>query len=102
MRVTRRPLFIPLKREWFEAFKSGNNKREWRRYGPRWNKGTCTPRRRVTLSLGYSGARLYGRVSSFRTARAKGAAASIYGKGTKCAVIGIKLNARAVRRRRLA
>jgi hypothetical protein len=57
-----RPLFIPLHREWFDAFARGEKTEEWRRYGPRWNERQCTPGRAVTLSLGYSGARLSARI----------------------------------------
>ncbi len=57
-----RPLFIPLKRQWFEAFSDGSKTVEYRRYGPRWNERTCTPGRPVVLSLGYSGARITARI----------------------------------------
>jgi hypothetical protein len=84
-------LFVPLCTEWFEAFASGAKHEEWRRYGPRWNEKTCRVGRPVTLSHGYSGARLAGVVTSFRIERAKRAAVGIYGKDTRCAVIGIKV-----------
>jgi hypothetical protein len=48
-----RPLFIPLKREYFDAFSKGEKSIEWRIYGPRWTERTCWPGRLVTLSLGY-------------------------------------------------
>ena len=48
-----KPLFIPLKREFYEAFKSGAKDTEYRRYGPRWNIKTCFMGRPVVLSLGY-------------------------------------------------
>ena len=86
-----KPLFVPLRTEWFEAFASGKKHEEWRRYGPRWNEKTCRVGRPVTLSHGYSGARLAGEVTFFRIERAKHAAAEIFGKDTRCAVIGIKL-----------
>lgn len=47
------PLFIPLKRQYFEAFERGEKSAEWRPYGPRWNERTCRPGRPVVLSLGY-------------------------------------------------
>ena len=47
------PLFIPLKREFFERFVSGEKRSELRLYGPRWNERTCFAGRKVTLSLGY-------------------------------------------------
>lgn len=51
------PLFIPLKREYFEAFERGEKRQEFRPWGPRWNERTCAIGRRVTLSLGYGKAR---------------------------------------------
>jgi ASC-1-like (ASCH) protein len=48
-----KPLFIPLRSEYFDAFASGKKTCEWRIYGPRWNEKTCTPGREVTLSKGY-------------------------------------------------
>ena len=88
-----RPLFIVLRREWFEAFSNGSKCDEWRRYGPRWNEITCRPGRRVVLSLGYTPRRLYGVVVAFRIRKATGAAAAIYGRGTECAVITLRLDA---------
>lgn len=62
-----KPLFIPLKRQHFEAFRDGTKREEFRVYGPRWNEKTCTPGRPVVLSLGYGKAhRLTGVVSTFR------------------------------------
>lgn len=54
----RPPLFVPLRTEWFRAFESGEKTVEYRAYGPRWNETTCYVGRPVTLSHGYSGARL--------------------------------------------
>lgn len=47
------PLFIPLKREFYEAFRRGDKIWEYRRAGGPWNPRTCPPGRRVVLSLGY-------------------------------------------------
>lgn len=55
--MTTKPLFIPLKREFFEAFASGKKTIEYRKLGPRWNEKTCRPGRAVVLSLGYGKAR---------------------------------------------
>lgn len=52
--MTEKPLFIPLKREWFDAFARGDKTEEWRKHGPRWNVRTCRAGRAVILSLGYS------------------------------------------------
>lgn len=62
------PLFIPLKREFFEAFKRGDKDKEYRPLGPRWNARTCTIGRPVVLSLGYGKAhRLTGVITGFTT-----------------------------------
>jgi hypothetical protein len=86
-----KPLFIPLRREWFDAFAAGIKTEEWRRHDARWNERTCAIGQEVILSLGYTRARLLGRVVSFDVRPATGPAADIYGAGTPCAVIGITL-----------
>lgn len=48
-----KPLFIPLKTEYFEAFKAGTKDTEYRQHGPRWNEDTCYAGRKVVLSKGY-------------------------------------------------
>lgn len=48
-----KPLFIPLKTEFYEAFRDGSKTVEYRRYGPRWNERTCERGRPVVLSKGY-------------------------------------------------
>lgn len=48
-----KPIFIPLKREYYNAFKSGHKQIEYRRVGGQFTKANCTPGREVTLSLGY-------------------------------------------------
>lgn len=53
-----KPLFIPLKRKFFEAFERGQKTQEFRLWGPRWNERTLIVGRPVILSLGYSGRRL--------------------------------------------
>ncbi len=65
-----KPLFIPLKREYFEAFKSGTKTEEYRPEGPRWNARTCAVGRPVVLSLGYGKAnRLNGVVTGYRASK---------------------------------
>lgn len=60
------PLFIPLKTEYFEAFKAGTKTTECRVYGPRWNERTCAIGRPVVLSKGYGKAhRINGTVIGF-------------------------------------
>jgi hypothetical protein len=60
-----RPLFIPLKREWFEKFRDGSKTIEYRRLGPKWNPKVCWIGRPVILSNGYSGARITARIRKF-------------------------------------
>lgn len=48
-----KPLFIPLKTEYYEAFKNGTKTEELRKLGPRWNEKTCGVGRDVILSKGY-------------------------------------------------
>lgn len=48
-----KPLFIPLKKEFFEKFEDGSKSMEYRPYGARWNEKVCRVGRRVVLSLGY-------------------------------------------------
>ena len=62
-----KPLFIPLKRQHFEAFADGSKREEYRLLGPRWNETTCRVGRRVCLSLGYGKAhRMSGEITGFR------------------------------------
>lgn len=61
------PLFIPLKTEYYEAFKWGTKTVEYRRYGPRWNKKTCYVGRAVVLSKGYGKQdRVHGTIIGFQ------------------------------------
>jgi hypothetical protein len=85
------PLFIPLRREWFDAFASGAKTDEWRRHGARWNASTCIVGRPVVLALGYTRTRLSGVVTAFAVRPATGEAAAIFGTGTACAVISIQV-----------
>jgi hypothetical protein len=55
-----KPLFIPLRTQWFQEYKAGRKDTEYRPVGPRWNVDTCRPGRKVILSHGYSGQRLTG------------------------------------------
>lgn len=47
------PLFIPLRREFFDMFREGTKVAELRKHGPRWNETTCWVGRDVVLSCGY-------------------------------------------------
>ena len=62
-----KPLFIPLKTEYYEAFKRGDKTEELRAYGPRWNHETCKEGRAVILSKGYGNPnRMKGRIWKFK------------------------------------
>ncbi len=63
--MTEKPLFIPLRTEWFKQFEDGVKDTEYRAYGPRWNERTCRIGREATISHGYSGRRLKRRVAGF-------------------------------------
>lgn len=63
--MTEKPLFIPLRTQWFREFEAGTKDTEYRAYGPRWNEGTCRVGRDAVISHGYSGARLQRRVAGF-------------------------------------
>lgn len=66
-----KPLFIPLKTEFFEAFENGTKDTEYRLYGSRWNERTCLIGREVVLSHGYGkGRRLRGTVVGFEVSTA--------------------------------
>ncbi len=52
-----KPLFIPLKAEFFEEFERGEKDTEYRRRTQQWNGTACRIGRRVVLSRGYGKAR---------------------------------------------
>lgn len=64
-----KPLFIPLRTEWFRQFEAGQKKTEYRAYGPRWNERTCRVGRKASVSHGYSGKRLPMKVVGFKKIR---------------------------------
>jgi hypothetical protein len=62
-----KPIFIPLNSKPYEQFEAGTKPEEFRRYGARWNEGTCTVGRAVTLSKGFGKKhRLQGTVTHFK------------------------------------
>jgi|ERR1700683_1448398 len=85
------PLFVPLKTRYFREFEAGSKRIEYRRYGPRWNERVCTPGRAVTLSHGYSGARISARIARFSVLEARDApdGQGTYGPDALIAVIEI-------------
>lgn len=51
--MSEKPVFIPLKTEWYNAFEAGTKQHELRKYGPRWNTEACRVGREVVISCGY-------------------------------------------------
>jgi hypothetical protein len=86
-----KPLFVPLRTEHYRAFESGTKTTEYRRLGPRWNARVCVVGRPVTLSHGYSGARLSAVVKRFRVVLAADIASTIYPADAELAAIEIEL-----------
>lgn len=89
-----KPLFIPLRTEWFRRFEDGSKRTEYRAYGPRWNERTCRVGRAATISHGYSGKRLHGHVNRFakvERAFAPDAAKAIYPNADYIAAIGLSI-----------
>jgi hypothetical protein len=91
--MTEKPLFIPLRTQWFREFEAGTKDIEYRAYGPRWNERTCRIGREATISHGYSGKRLQRRVTGFTVidfAYAPEAARSIYPDAAYIAAIELR------------
>lgn len=88
-----KPLFIPLRGEWYDKIESGEKAAEYRAYGPRWNEKTCRVGRRVTVSRGYgTKRRLQKAVASFSAlnwADAPPEARAIYPDAAFIAEIGL-------------
>jgi len=59
-----KPKFIAVKAEYFRAFKDGSKTVEWRKFGPGYNERTLWIGRAITISNGYSGARLHGTITA--------------------------------------
>jgi len=87
-----KPLFVPLKAEYFDQFESGNKSWEHRKIGPRWNHSTVFIGREVTLSYGYGKKkRMTGVIVAVRVKFNKSKAfVSCYGKPDHC--ISFKIN----------
>ena len=86
-----KPLFIPLKTEYFEAFLRGEKKTEYRAYGPRWNFKTCQEGRLVILSKGYGKQyRLVKRITSTEITAPTEDFKKIYGDKRQCLAIHLE------------
>lgn len=65
-----KPLFVPLKAEFYSAFVDGSKTIELRKHGQRWNATTCRIGRPVTISKGYGKRhRRSGVITSFAVGR---------------------------------
>lgn len=95
MMNNQKPLFVPLKKEYYEEFVSGNKNTEYRKYGPGWNEKTCQIGRPVVISLGYGkNRRSKGVITSFNIVESTNipAAREVYGiSKINLAAIGIDL-----------
>lgn len=88
-----RPLFLPLTRPHFEAFRNGSKTTEYRPLGARWNEQTCWVGRPVLLCSGHSTHRIHGTIIGFhRSTRISTSKPwlACYGPG-KCVVACIKI-----------
>lgn len=89
-----KPLFIPLKKEWYLRFKDGSKTIEYRAYGPRWNEKTCYQGREAVLSNGYTNKNsLHAVIDQFEVISitdAPMAAREIYPKATHIAAIAMR------------
>lgn len=78
-----KPLFLPLKTEYYEAFKNGNKPEELRLYGARYNEKVCTIGREIIISKGYGKQnRMKGVISSFKKQHG-----ATFGSGYKAAIL---------------
>jgi hypothetical protein len=90
-----KPLFLLLKRKYWEQFAAGTKTVEWRPYGARFNERVLRPGRPIVLSCGYIGPRLYATVTQFEIVDRAGAppeARAIYPQQQKFAKISLELS----------
>ena len=90
-----KPLFIPLKTEYYNEFVQESKFYELRLEGPRWNARTCFFGRPVVLSKGYGKAhRMNGVVTETwtETDYKQEDFVALYGKGKTARIIGITIN----------
>ncbi|MCK5611591.1 hypothetical protein KAR91_57500 [Candidatus Pacearchaeota archaeon] len=93
--MTEKPLFIPLKAEYYDQFVSGRKTCELRLDGKRWNERTCHVARSVTLSRGYG--KQHRMIGTIRNTYAvedfkNPDFMELYGAGETCRVIEIWVN----------
>ena len=92
--TTEKPLFLPLKTEYYRAFEDGTKTTEFRRYGKSWNERTCRVGRRVVISHGYGKqSRLSGVVVGFEKRMMSSPSwIDCYGEAGEAACIEIQLD----------
>lgn len=91
-----KPLFVPLKKKYYEAFECGDKGTEYRAYGPRWNERTCYPGRHVVLSCGYGkGRRIKAIIDYAEIVPPTQDFLEIYGNGKQCFAITLIVEKRA-------
>lgn len=84
-----KPLWIPLRTEYFKAFERGEKTIEYRRYGGRWTERSCAIGREAILGHGYSGqGRLRAVVTGFEIRVMDSA---IYGPAQQLALIHLRV-----------
>ena len=83
-----KPLWIPLKTEYFIAFERGEKTTEFRLYGGQWCARNCYAGRPVVLGHGYSGRRLRAVVTGFETQVMD---SQIYGRQKRLALIHLRV-----------
>lgn len=86
-----RPLFAPLRSEWFDAFADGTKTEEWRRLGPRWNEATCLVGRPIVLARGYGWPRLMACIAAISIKRPDNKhRRALFGSHTLCIVLHLE------------
>jgi hypothetical protein len=93
--MSSKPLFIPLKAEYYEQFANGTKTTEYRAHGKRWNPETCYIGRDVVLSYGYGKARrMQARIVAAEILTNKAASDAfreIYGTQEECIAIHLQI-----------
>ncbi|MGA8094767.1 MAG: hypothetical protein WB823_10945, partial [Steroidobacteraceae bacterium] len=87
--MSEKPLWIPLKTEYFLAFERGEKTVEYRLYGGPWTERTIVPGRPAVLGHGYSGRRLSATVTKLEKHVMD---TQIYGTGKLIACIHLQVH----------
>lgn len=87
MRHTK-PLWVPLKAKYFDAFEAGSKTIEYRLYGAQWTEKHIYPGRPAVLGRGYSGRRLRAEVIKLEV---RVMSTETYGPNRRLALIHLRL-----------